>query len=214
MIERATAPQIKNVKIRFVISESSINQLQSSLLYLENESKFLPPYLTYKKTGNYTSLKNNLFYSIWETVGKVNITGIKSIEEIPLALNEFSLIFKINLNEICNIIIDNIFACGSFNRKVDLRALKFLINSIPKTSEENYNFLCDFIPEKFGAAYCRSQKLCIFSGGGKKKSVVCQRIKRGTVVVFGSGKYNILGAKCQRDVANLFHEMNALILKL
>jgi len=214
MFGHATAPTIRNVKIRFTIPTTSIKQLKESLKRIEEESHHLPAYLTYKKSGNFTSLKNNLFYSIWEEVGKINITGIKEIGGIQSAINEFCSIFKIERKEIKEVIIDNIFACGSFNRKVNLRSLKFLINAIPSKAEEKHCFLCEFIPEKFGAAYCRSSIIAPASVGAKDQSIGCQAKKRGTVVVFGSGKYNILGAKCRRDVANLFHEMNALILKL
>lgn len=212
MVERATAPKICNVKIRFTISDSAIKQLKKSLLYLENESKCYPPYLTYKKTGNYTSLKNFLAYSIWDAVGKVNITGIKTLEAIQPAINEFSSVFKIDINDIKDVVVDNIFASGSFQRRVNLRALKLLINSSPRIGEEKFHFFCEFIPEKFCAAYCRSRRLS--HTGEKAKSINCPKSKRGTVAVFGSGKYNILGATCRRDIVNLFMEMNVLILKL
>jgi TATA-box binding protein (TBP) (component of TFIID and TFIIIB) len=199
MLEYATAPIVRNVKIRFVICPTAIKHLKETLQYLEEESQCYPPYVTYRKTGNYVSLKNYLSYTIWPEVGKVNITGIKSLEEIDPAITDFCFLFKIKRIEINNVITDNIFACGSFNRRIDLRALKLLVNSLPKTPEDRFRFFCEYIPEKFGAAYCRSRK---------------EKLRRGTVIVFGSGKYNILGAKCRVDIANLFQEMNAITLKL
>jgi TATA-box binding protein (TBP) (component of TFIID and TFIIIB) len=201
MFNEATSPSIKNVKIRLSILKQAIPKLKNRIHNLEQDYLIKPTYLIIRRIGNYVALKNFLFYSIWENSGKINITGITSVDRISEAISEFASLFHIEENEICNITVDNIFASGTFGEIIHLRKLKHKINSL-QTKTELYNFVCDFIPEKFPAAYCRCHTRAI---GEKSK---------GTVAVFGSGKYNILGAKCQEDLISIFHELHAVIRTL
>jgi TATA-box binding protein (TBP) (component of TFIID and TFIIIB) len=200
MLEFATKPIIHNVKISFNVSSCIINDLKNSISKIKSNNNS-----SYKEYGNYITLKTLFFYSIWKDVGKVNITGIREISLIPSALSEFAKIFQIDEKRIENVVIDNIFASGSFKRAINLRKLKALINSNRNINKvRSRQLVCDFNQERFPAAYCR--RFSLLKNGNVKR--------RGIVSVFGSGKYNILGAKCEGDVADLFHEVNALILKL
>ena len=133
---------------------------------------------------------------MFSTGGTVNITGISSERVIPKALKYFCKIFNVKKSYISDITIDNISASGSFNRYVDLSFLKWFVNSqdanqINRNPISSVSFNANYFP----AAFCKTFTI-------------------GTVVVFGSGKFNIVGAKCAQHVNQLFEAMSVNMRKL
>ena len=125
--------------------------------------------------------------------GAVNITGIKRFDDLSNAVENFCATFGINLQNISNYIIDNVCAHGNFGRALDLEDLKQRINRKEHVSSriETATLNISYFP----AAFCKT--FCI-----------------GTVLVFYSGKYNIVGAKCQQQVDEIFQEILVYISKL
>jgi TATA-box binding protein (TBP) (component of TFIID and TFIIIB) len=209
MVVQLTTPIIRNIKLRLTVAFPALKKLRDRIKIIEEiEQLHNPSYYIFQRNRNYIAIKNILFFTIWERVGRINITGIKSIAGIPSALTEFSKQFNILETEILQVTIDNIFASGSLNRRINLRILKELINSEKPSPHDVFQFTCEFNPEKFPAAYCRSRSI-----NSQTIKPGCVK-KRGTVVVFGSGKFNILGAKCVQDVTTLTQDLIALIYKL
>jgi TATA-box binding protein (TBP) (component of TFIID and TFIIIB) len=118
----------------------------------------------------------------------INVTGISKFTLIPQAIKTFCTIIKIS-RITSSITIDNITANGRFQQAVPLFKLCHAINL--KTSLQ-----CtpSFDPTYFPGAVIRSN--------------------RGTIIVFGTGSYVVVGCKTQLEINTLFHNIFALIKKL
>lgn len=186
---------IKNVKIRFSISPRVREQLNTKIAYWKKACEEHPSYFLVKTYPNYIVFKNSLVYTIFTDIDnsyyKINITGINSISRIAEAVGTFCHHFNVlEENIIGKIYIDSIFACGKFIKCVNLRLLMRQLNgSADRTFRVKFN--CETAP----AAYCRHKTL-------------------GMIAVFRTGKYLILGAKCQTHVNQLVKEMDTAIQTL
>jgi TATA-box binding protein (TBP) (component of TFIID and TFIIIB) len=195
MIEEATEYNIKNVKIRFCLSPSVRDKINRKIKYWEEASKIKPSYFICTKLANYIVFKNYLVYTIFtdlnNTYFKINITGIQSLAKITESIKDFCFYFDVYEGDIISEIYqDSIFACGSYKKSINLRSLMRLIN---------VNFKCDFKVkfncETAAAAYCHHKHF-------------------GTIALFRTGKYLVLGAKCESQIEKLLAEMNVLIQML
>jgi TATA-box binding protein (TBP) (component of TFIID and TFIIIB) len=189
-------PRVNNIKIRLVVSPSSLPRLKRSIERLDKSSgatvgtnrKRL-----FKKHHNFIVFRNSYVFIIFFSNGTVNITGIKSFSCITHALQTFCSSFRVSRRQITDYIIDNVSANGDFGKQINLVNLKQDINKREK--KENLIQSASFNTNYFPAAFCKTYKI-------------------GTILVFNSGKFNIVGAKCQRHVREIFLEMSALIERL
>ena len=187
--------RIDNVKVRFCLCPSAGKTLLKKIIFWENEILTKPQYFLYTKFPNYVIFQNNLVYTIFtdfnKTYFRINITGISSADKISDSVKDFCLHFDVPATKIISdIIIDSIFASGSFKKPINLRLLMRLLNG-----QFSNIFKVKFNCETSSAAYCRHKKF-------------------GTIGVFRTGKSIILGAKCPETVNNLVCEMSALIQDL
>ena len=192
--ERNT-PNISNVKIRFHLSPKVGKHITENIKYWQKHCKKRPQYFLCTKFANYIIFQNNLVYTIFtnleSTYFKINITGIRDLKKISGAVRSFCEHFGVlKEHRPTTVIIDSIFASGTFKRCINLRKLKRSINSNLKS-----DFRVKFNCETAAAAYCRHRFY-------------------GSIGVFGNGKYIILGVKCKIQLINLFQALNALIRKL
>ena len=192
-----TSPVVNNIKLRVRVkkrgrvallkSVSSLLQDKAELI-TENRKRVVIQH------NNFIVLRDSFVFIVFSPQGTVNITGIRDLLDIPRAISTFSNLFNIPSALLSEPVIDNITASGTFNALIDLQALKRLIN----TPEENNGSIyssASFNASYFPAAFCKTFSI-------------------GTISIFGSGKYNIIGAKCQKDVQTLYQAMAVHISQL
>jgi TATA-box binding protein (TBP) (component of TFIID and TFIIIB) len=186
---------VKNVKIRFCLSPSISNQIIERINYWKAACETKPSYFICTKLPNYIVFKNTLVYTIFtdlnHTYFKINITGIPTVAKIEESVKTFCQHFNVSEKDIISSIFqDSIFACGRYGTTINLRMLQRLINSNKKC-----NFRVKFNCETAAAAYCRHKHY-------------------GTIALFRTGKYLILGSKCENQIKQILEEMNAIIRML
>lgn len=175
---RSIEPVINNVKGRLKVVGKALEQLNVSLLTKN-----------FKRHGNYVSLKETYSYNIFST-GTINVTGIKSMQEIENVADNVCKDFNIEPSLIDGIfVIDSTTATGDFKRRVNLTAVQqYVINN-------KCAFTTAFNREVFCAVYCKSNL-------------------GPTIVLFASGKFNILGGRCIQQILATYHQMSAIIHQL
>jgi TATA-box binding protein (TBP) (component of TFIID and TFIIIB) len=179
-------PVINNIKIRFTVIESQLPTLRDEIRKISE----VKDKKTFKKLHNFIVFRSSFIFTIFFKSGTVNITGIQRLTDISQAVSVFCQTFDISRRDIVDsIIIDNITASGSFNRDINLRNLKEKING---GKNESRIKSASFNPNYFPAAFCKTFGI-------------------GTILIFGSGKYNIVGAKSQLDVMEVFNLATTII---
>ena len=180
-----TAPSVKNVKIHFKIRAEAIPTLIRGLLKNRISSHLV-------RHGNLIVLKYKFVFIIFETSGFINATGIKSLEEIRKCLKVFRIILNIRKRDIRNITVDNITASGNFDQQLNLYKIRQKIHAnhnLQKSVLANYN------RDIFPGLFLKYKKI-------------------GTIILFSSGKYSIVGIKCRANMYKIFQETNVLINQL
>lgn len=189
-------PTVNNIKIHLRVHKSSIPILKKSIETLREQSGDLlgkNRKKLFNKHHNFVVFRNSYVFIIFYTKGAVNITGIKDFIYISEAVENFCATFCIPSTQITEYVIDNVSANGDFGKTVDLRSLKHHINK----QEDRSNLInsVSFNTNYFPAAFCKTFSI-------------------GTILVFCSGKYNIVGAKCREDVQKIFETVVVYINEL
>jgi TATA-box binding protein (TBP) (component of TFIID and TFIIIB) len=180
-------PVVKNVKIHFKVADiSRLNTGIADLLTLKLENTF-PISDTLTRKHNFCVFKRRFVYIIFYNTGFVNCTKIRNYSEISAALEEFSQVFKLDLEYFSTPIIDNTTSSGSFDKVIYLNKLKEKIQAQNVFQKVNFN------PEHFPGLFIKTNN--------------------GTIIVFHSGKYTIIGAKCQQQADTVFSQVHACILQ-
>jgi TATA-box binding protein (TBP) (component of TFIID and TFIIIB) len=176
-----TRPKINNVKVHISINKDCINILKKALFKYEQETVTKNKKSKVKKFPNYISIKENFTYIIFPKGGYINITGIPSLEEIKNVKTELCKDFSLQLHMLTEeVIIDNISASGDFNYKINIPKLQHIL----KNTDFKTKFDRDFFP-----------------------GIFCYTYTIGTIIIYNSGKYVIVGAKCLQDVKTIHKKM-------
>lgn len=148
--------------------------------YIESR---LDPNNTLKRHGNFFSFKNKYSYIVFSKKNFVNVTGIKKIEDVEDVKNNLCLLVNgLTLQDCSELVIDNITSSGCLNVRIDLnKCLHFLRDREVKCHHNSMYFPGLFI--KF--------------------------LEHGRVIVFSSGKFSMIGMKCQKDVNKNFSALSA-----
>jgi len=143
-----------------------------------------------QKYSNFAVVRSKHTYIVF-TSGFVNITGIRSFTERPTVIPLFCQEFGVTTDDIASdIVIDNISAAGNFQRRVDLKRLQRIVNK-RKTQHSTF-FSVHFDRNFFPGAFCKTRGL-------------------GTLTLFPSGKYVVVGSKCLEHVEKIFQQMCVLM---
>jgi len=140
-----------------------------------------------KEHGNFYVVRIGTFvYTIFPTVFFINITGIKAQKEInssiTLIRNELGISSEVAFKR-----IDNITACCKFIDFVGLQNFhKYLLK------QPNHYHSCKFNSYIFPSIYLKLQS-------------------KGTIVIFNSGKFNIVGLSCEQEITKCLTQISALI---
>lgn len=177
---------IKNIKIHFEIKKNILKHFQQRV----QELNFCG-HIT-KHTNFITLTKKNTDYAapftyiIFPTRGFINATGIKNYNQLEECVGNFCAAFHLGLHQLKpKISVDNITASGRFEREIDLREIFLLLQRGPHVTIYNVNHYPGL---KF--------KVC----------------NLGTVILFSSGKYTIVGLKCLRDATTILKPVSAAIM--
>jgi TATA-box binding protein (TBP) (component of TFIID and TFIIIB) len=196
-------PKINNVKARFTVHQSEISLLLKSLLAFgassiepirkreKGERKRKVKQL-FKQYHNFIVIRLQHTFIIFPKSGTVNVTGVRCLCLLSKAVEDFCVKFGVNSNLITIPIVDNITASGKFDRSIDLLKLKKIVNN-PNNTSSIISVTSN--PSYFPSAFCRT-------------------IGSTTCSVFPKGSYNIIGAKCQKDIQEIMKHMTVLIQKL
>lgn len=153
----------------------------SKHINVKNKLLFVPNVKWY---NNFAIIKKTYTFTIF-TSGFVNITGIPQINRIFYAVKALRKLIKIKKQHIqTEPKIDNTTSSGTFNQKINLMNLKEKIQQSHKN-----------VKIKLNPFY--------FSGATFKFS------EYGTIIIFSTGKYIIVGAKCYDHCLFLFNLINS-----
>ena len=142
--------------------------------------------------NNFVVVKEDLTYIIFPDIGFVNITGIKDFSFLERIIPRFCETFSVRGEDVTSqLVIDNISAAGDFHRLIDLSSLQQKINLPEERRRFSFHLDRNFFP-----------------------GAVCKSVGLGTITVFPSGKYVIVGVRCQADVNRIFQKMHVLIVAL
>jgi TATA-box binding protein (TBP) (component of TFIID and TFIIIB) len=189
-------PVVKNVKFHFkVLDIRKLNLNISNLIDLKINNIF-PKKDILNIKHNFLVYKRTFVYIVFFNKGFVNCTKVRSYSQIGDCVTEFCDIFNFNyIDCIPPIVVDNSTSSGDFQQKIDLRNLQQLINN---NNNNNNNTLTPSLTTKFNPEH--------FPGLFLKHSV-------GTLLLFYSGKYSIVGTKCQQQT-NTLHSLVHVYIKM
>jgi TATA-box binding protein (TBP) (component of TFIID and TFIIIB) len=145
----------------------------------------------HRHNRNYCKIRNKFYYTIFPS-GFINITGIRKKQEIEEAINQIISHLQLTLADLklqengsvyC---IDNITVTGALNitKKLNLAVLHCKTITDCKTSYNNLHFPGLFLH---------------FTG------------VKGTVLLFSSGKFNIVGLTCSKEIPRLLYKVIVFI---
>ena len=117
------------------------------------------------------------------TSGHINVTGLKKIEDVERALADIFPVLNIPKGTIIPYKIDNIQCSGQLNFKTHDLTLRQLCDGIDVVKEQYGIDSVTFEPSRFPGGFI------------KFASSVEADIPKGTVLLFGSGKFVIVGLR-------------------
>ena len=139
--------------------------------------------------NNFIVCRDVYTFIIFPKRGFINITGIKSFCDLKNVIPHFCKLFKVEVDPKTELVVDNISASGSFDQFVNLVKLQQVLNSRKK------EFTVHFDRNFFPGAFCKTSGL-------------------GTLTLFPTGKYVVVGAKCLEHVNSISQMMGAVIQTL
>jgi TATA-box binding protein (TBP) (component of TFIID and TFIIIB) len=186
-------PLINNIKIRFSVQQPDLDQLGGSIKLLSERTQFLTTVRgkpVFKNHHNFLVFRHTYVYIVFFHSGTVNVTGVRRHEEISEAVFLFCQEFRVDRQGVSRVTVDNITATGDLCKEVNLRLLKRSINAVQQQQENSLlQFTASYNLSHFPACFLRSEK--------------------GTVLLFSSGRFNIVGSKCRRDVNKVYQGLLA-----
>jgi len=129
-----------------------------------------------------TYLQNKYTYIFFPDCGYINVTGLPNYSSLAPCVLELTSIFGLRNHELSPPRIDNITASGNFFCSIDLETLA---QQLLRES-----FFC-FRTNQFPGLIIRA--------------------KNGTILVFNSGKYTIVGLKCISHGIEMIQQVSAVM---
>ena len=180
-MERIQKPKIRNYKISF-----KLEHFDNNLLGLRDNNLLGLRGVSVKKYHNFLVARSEkkIVYTIFNTSGFVNATGIKTKEECE----EAKLFLTERLQCRAGIFkIDNICASGNFGREIDLLSVKKTFLKL--------KHCFTFNPDQFAGA---SLKL---------------HTTPGCMIIFSTGSFSILGVREEKDIENLYQQVETELIR-
>jgi TATA-box binding protein (TBP) (component of TFIID and TFIIIB) len=186
-----TLPKINNLKGHIRVNKECVERIRSTLKL--NVKKWKKN----KEYHNFIVVKDKYSYIIFPRSKKgcyINITGIKSFEDVKNVIPELCDTFQLSPIQVKGeVVIDNVSANGDFGRKLHLPQIQEVING--ENEKDGNTFSTSFDRNYFPGAFCKTLTI-------------------GTIIIFPSGKYVIVGSRCAAEVQQVYQMMLAVIQKL
>lgn len=154
-----------------------------------------------KKRENLFTIKNQFVFTIFPNVNHVNVMKVQHTEKWENIKKNFCNILKIpekSINE-NTLTIDNMFVCFKTCYKINLCNLHTYVNSLYNRKNDIF-CLSNFNPHYFPAVILRFHI--------RSNETFC---KGGTVCIFASGNFNIMGVKTMNRVTFIKRTVLALL---
>lgn len=189
-----TRPKVNNIKTHLCLTEEGRKRLLTNLKRLNIPVKRV---YNFSVCRDLDPRRKGHVYIILEREGFLNITGIRDFASLEDVIPQLCLFFSLHPSDVATPqpLIDNISAAGIFNRRVDLNRLRETIKAKDPEASPPY-FTITLNRNKFPGASCKA-----INGFG-------------TITVFSTGKYVIVGPKCLASMDQVFLRMHALITTL
>lgn len=170
-------PRVSNVKGHFRLPRVVLKAFKKKLSYKRT-----------KQFGNFVSLKERYTYIIFPQSGFINVTGIKTLEEVPQVVQHFFQDFELDSDcvKLITFDIDSMTATADAGIRIDLVKLQKYVSA-----HRDSGFTITYNRNRFSGASCRS--------------------KLGTAVVFASGRYNLLGCKARWQIRRVSKQLSVII---
>lgn len=147
-----------------------------------------------RRVNNFFMYEKKYIYTIFPNSTKVGVTKIRTIEELNTVKAHFSSTFNIDIDSIGETVrIDNVSASGQYNKCLNLAVIQQIVNKVYR--KDAGKFLIQF-------------------DRNIRPEAICRTFSFGNITLFASGKFFIVGAKCQTDVKRLYENMLAIIIAL
>jgi TATA-box binding protein (TBP) (component of TFIID and TFIIIB) len=171
-------------KVKNIKGHVQVSRLAVNQLTLSLKGK------RFKQYHNFLCVYDRYTYIIFPKRMYVNITGVKNFEELPSVIPNFCKDFNIDIGLIeSNFVIDNLTASGHFGKSLNLADIQEYLNE-----GESPPFTVSYDRDIFPGAYCKH--------------------RLGTISLFATGRFNILGVKCSQEIEEVFTSMLAITNKL
>ena len=139
---------------------------------------------------NYAVLRAGGYVYSLNYSGFINITGLRTLTDIPSAIKVVCKLINLQSSDY-TARIDNITASGTFGSLIPLHVVRYhFTKSEPIPARFKYN------PNFFSGA-----TLKFYDG-------------RGTIILFSTGSYTIVGAKTFENIQSIFNETRKFLLQI
>lgn len=177
-------PIIRNIKVHFCVD--SVPLLKQGFSFLQtnivNEDREV---INVKLTqhANFFVMRDIFVYTIFLNKGYINATKIPNYTSIDDCIKEFCKLLQLIEGDLTDVIIDNTTYAGNLNKKVDLRAIHYRARS-------------QLISVKFNPIWFPA---------------VFLKFSNGTVNLFQSGKYMIVGVKKNIYIYDIVESLQKIV---
>lgn len=182
---RMNFPKVNNVKAHWKVCNDT-----PLILPTELQDKVI------HHTNFFTLRRNGYVYTIFLKNGHVNVSGIRNFNAIKDAMDTFNDQFVTNIHN-DNIIVDNTTASGRLPQE------EICLHQFARSHQHLKELTISIRPHYFPSAVIRQKK----KKGEKKEE---RRNKKGTIVLFANGKYNILGCQTKESIEDTFNQLCVL----
>lgn len=173
-------PTVYNVKVHWKITHLPL----VIPINIKHQVIHYTNFLTWRQYG--------YVYTIFLKNGHVNVSGIKNFKAIKGAMETFNDQFDTNI-QFDNITVDNTTASGRLPQE------KICLYRLAKDHKQENELTISIRPHYFPSAVIRQ----------KQKKEEGKR-RKGTIVLFSNGKYNILGCKTKESIEKTFEQLCVL----
>lgn len=162
--------------------------LPEERLWSQRKSELITEY-GLKRTGNLGILKTQFTFILSLSSGYVTITGLRQLAQINVAREEIIQIIRLPMQPISPCIIHNICGSGRFEGSIPLNRLRECLKREPNCQVMSNS-------QYFPALFVKIEP------------------KLGTIILFQTGKFSIVGAKQIESLWSIHQTVSAIIQQL
>ena len=213
--------RVNNIKLHFRFRRD-----RCSLSRILNDERSRRVWMRCEKKLNFWILRDvgcKFVYVIFDRQNVVNVSGVRDYSQIAHALRH--LCELLNVSACCieptSLRIDNVTCTGNLGRAVDLSSLHAHMIETKKNNEEKtrndydderIRITSQFNPYYFPGLTLRFYKHRPSSRGRQDEEYKCLALRKfGSVVLFHSGRFNVLGVITRSDIVTVTRRLCVLM---